>query len=90
MAGHGSPVWGVLFTDQGLNDLGSFLKPYLSTGPIGQYLYCKEAEMHLSYFRIVVESNNSDGTVFEMEAYIPHHYIKAVVAATEKRELGFT
>ena len=37
-----------------------------------------------------IRAIRSDGTVFEMEAYIPHHYIKAVVAATEKRKLGFT
>jgi hypothetical protein len=90
MPAQGPRVWGVLFTDQGLSDLGEFLKPYLSKGPIGEYLYCREAEMHLSYFRIIVESKNPDGTASEFEAYIPHHYIKAVVAATERRKLGFT
>jgi hypothetical protein len=85
----GSRVWGVLFTDQGLADLGEFLKPYLKSGPIGQYLYCKAAEMDLGYFRIIVETSNPDASTSEMEIYIPHHYIKAVVAATEKKKLGF-
>lgn len=89
MATRGSRVWGVLFTDQGLIDLGELLKPYLSTGAIGQYLYCKSAEMDLGYFRIIVEKANPDESTSEMEIYVPHHYIKAVVAAAEKRKLGF-
>jgi len=72
-----------------LIDLGELLKPYLSTGAIGQYLYCKSAEMDLGYFRIIVETTNPDKSTSEMEIYIPHHYIKAVVAATEKKKLGF-
>ena len=85
----GARVWGVLFTEKGLIDLGELLKPYLSTGAIGQYLYCKSAEMDLGYFRIIVETKNPDNSTTEMEIYIPHHYIKAVVAATEKKKLGF-
>ncbi len=59
MAKPGPRVWGVLFTDQGLVDLADILKPYLSTGAIGQYLYCKQVEMDLPYyFRIIVETTN--------------------------------
>lgn len=85
-----SRVWGVLFTDEGLRDLDGLLNGYLSTGPIGRYLYCKQAEMHLSYFRVVVESRDPDGSSVEMEMFIPHRYVKAVVAATDKKKLGFT
>lgn len=86
----GSRVWGVLFTDQGLVDLAGILKPYLSTGTIGQYLYCKQVEMDLPYyFRIIVETTNPDESSSEFEIYVPHHYIKSVVAATEKKNLGF-
>jgi hypothetical protein len=89
LTAQGSRVWGVLFTEQGLLELGELLKPYLSTGAIGQYLYCKSAEMDLGYFRIIVEKTNPDKSISEMEIYIPHHYIKAVVAATEEKKLGF-
>lgn len=86
----GPRVWGVLFTDQGLLDLGDILKPYLSTGRIGQYLYCKQVEMDLPYYvRIIVETTNPDKTSSEFEIYVPHHYVKGVIAATEQKKLGF-
>jgi hypothetical protein len=83
-------VWGVLFTDQGLIDLGEVLKPYLSTGRIGKYLYCEQVEMDLPYYiRIIVETTTSDGTSSDFEIHVPHHYVKSVVAATEQKTLGF-
>ena len=90
MSKPGPRVWGVLFTDPGLVDLADTLKPYLSTGAIGQYLYCKQVEMDLPYyFRIIVENTNPDESSPEIEIYVPHHYIKSVVAAAEKKNLGF-
>lgn len=86
----GSRVWGVLFTDQGLQDLESTLAPYLSTGRIGKYLYCKQVDMDMRhYFRIVVEHTNPDHSKVELEIFVPHQYIKSVVAATERKTLGF-
>jgi hypothetical protein len=85
-------VWGVLFTDAGLNDLGEALKPYLSEGSLGVYLYCKEVDMGRPYFRIVADYQNLDGSSFETEIYVPHHYIKFVVAGNEsniRKQIGF-
>ena len=83
-------VWGVLITDAGLNDLKEALKPYLSEGPIGPYLYCKHVDMAQPYyFRMVADYKNPDGSSFETEIYVPHHYIKFAVAGTKKTQIGF-
>jgi len=34
-----SKIYGVLLTNQGLQDLEQGLKPYYSEGPIGKYIY---------------------------------------------------
>lgn len=82
-------VWGVLFTDAGLNELGDALAPYLSKGSIGSYLYCKKVEMTQPFFHMVADYQNPDGPDFEAEIYVPYHYIKCVVAGTDKKKIGF-
>ena len=82
-------VGGVLFTDAGLNDLERALKPYLSKGEIGLYLYCKQVDMGNPYLRMIVDYQNPDGSTFETEIYVPHHYIKFIVAGHEKKQIGF-
>lgn len=82
-------VFGVLFTEEGLNELGPALKDYLSEGPIGKYLYCKEANFDGNYFHVVAECSNSDGSKFEADIYIPHRFVKIVVAATDHKRIGF-
>lgn len=82
-------VFGVLFTDEGLKQLEPALKEYLSHGPIGTYLYCKEANPDRNYFYLVVERQNPDGSLFEAEFFIPHYFIKLVVAGTERKHIGF-
>jgi hypothetical protein len=82
-------VYGVLFTEAGLEQLEPALKVYLSEGPIGKYLYCKEANPDRNYFYFVVERTNSDGSTFEAEFFVPHHFIKLVMAGTERKHIGF-
>jgi hypothetical protein len=60
-------VWGVLFTNAGLSELRDVLEPYLSTGSIGPYLYCKQVDMGNPYLRMIVDYRNPDGSTFETE-----------------------
>ena len=85
-------VWGVLFTDAGLNDLEKALKPYLNQGEIGSYIYCKQVDFGQPYLHIVADYRNPDNSTFETEMYIPYHYVKFIVAGNEpniKRQVGF-
>jgi hypothetical protein len=85
----GNRVWGVLFTDAGLDDLKDALKPYLREGLIGPYLYCKQVDMGNPYLRMIADYHNEDGSTFETEIYVPHHYIKFIVAGSENKQIGF-
>lgn len=84
-----SRIFGVLLTDEGVIELEPALKRYWSDGPIGKYIYCKEANPDRNYFHIVAECRNSDGSVLEADIFIPHRFIKVVVAATDRKTVGF-
>ena len=82
-------VWGVVFTEAVLDDLGEAIKPYLHKGSIGWYLYSKQVEMTQPFFRMVADYQNPDGSSYETEIYVPYHYIKFVVAAPDRKKIGF-
>ncbi len=82
-------IFGILFTDEGIAELGPALKDYWSEGAIGKYMYCKEANPDGNYFHAVAECTNKDGSRFEADIYIPHRFIKVVVAGTDRRQIGF-
>lgn len=82
-------VFGVLLTPQAWSDLSDALEPYTSQGPIGKYIYCQEVDPHGNYFVMVATSGNSDGTSFEAEISLPHHYVMCCVSAHEKSQIGF-
>ena len=84
-----SKVFGVLLTDQAWNDLTGALAPYTSEGQIGKYTYCKEVDAHGNYFTMVATCENPDGSSFQAEIFIPHHYFKCCVSASEKTQIGF-
>ena len=84
-----SKVYGVLLTDLGWNDLEVALKGYYSEGPDGKYIYCKNVHPDGHYFVMEAACKNPNGETFEAEISIPHHYIKFVVSASEKKQIGF-
>ena len=82
-------VFGLILTEEGLKELEAILKDYWTDGPMGKYLYCKEAHPDRNYFHIVAEAKNADGTKSEAEIYIPHRFVKVVVSATDRKHVGF-
>jgi hypothetical protein len=82
-------VFGVLLTDQAWVDLAEALKPYSSTGPIGQYIYCKNVFHDGPYFVMVTKCSNNDDSTFEAQISIPHYYVKFFVSAPDKSKIGF-
>lgn len=65
------------------------LKPYASEGAIGKYLYCKSVHPDGNYFSMEVTATNPDNSTFDAEISIPHRYVKFVIAAQDKRTIGF-
>jgi hypothetical protein len=79
----------LVLTADGLDELAPILKDYLQEGPIGRYLYCREAEPDRSYFRVVAECPKDDGSTIESEAFIPHRFIKIVISSPDRKHIGF-
>lgn len=84
-----SRQYGVLLTQEGLSELAPVLKDYWHEGVLGKYLSCKEANPDRNYLRVIAESPGRDGKSVETEIYIPHRYIKVVVAGTDHKHIGF-
>jgi hypothetical protein len=80
--------WGVMFTSAGLSELRDEFQLYLEEGPLGQYLLCQDVDMshqHLVRLRIIVDLQEPDNPVFELEYYVPYHYIKLIAAGGEEK-----
>ncbi len=82
-------IFGVLLNDEGWKELQEPLKPYTSEGAIGKYLYCKSVHPNGNYFSMEVTATNPDNSTFDAEISIPHRYVKFVIAAQDKRTIGF-
>lgn len=82
-------VFGVLLTEEAWKELEPALAPYALTGRIGKFFYCRQVDPSGHYFVMVTSQTNSDGTSFEAEISIPHHYVKLIIAASEKSHIGF-
>ena len=77
--------WGVVHTDDAINELGEDIKPYLTEGQHGLYLYCKDVDMSQPYLHMVADYRGQDCEPFELEIYVPHHYVK-LIASSAKQE----
>jgi len=82
-------VWGVILTDDAINELGEDIKPYLTEGQHGLYLFCKDVDMSQRYLHIVAEYQEPDCEPCELEIYVPHHYVKLIASSTDKNKIGF-
>lgn len=82
-------VYGVLLTDEGWAELSSALVAHISTGPIGRYVYCNSVKPDGPFCVLEVHSDNPDGSTFDAEISIPHRFVKLVVSAADKRQIGF-
>lgn len=84
--------YGVLLTDQGWDELGEALKPYVQNGPIGKYIYFKELTFTGSFISLTFTPNQvQDRIVTEMQIYIPSHFVKFVASAAGEnaKKIGF-
>lgn len=84
-----SRLFAIVLTTEGMEALEPVLKDYFSEGPLGRYLYCKEANPDRSYFHVVTESSAADGSTSEVEIFIPHRFVKVVVSSTDRKHIGF-
>lgn len=86
----GKRVYGVLLYDEAYTELAGAIDPYVSKGPIGNYIYCSLADTSGSYFRMIVDGKGRDGNSFEAEVQVPHRYVKFVVVFPQDANIGFS
>lgn len=79
----------LVLTADGLAELAPVVKDYLHEGPIGRYLYCREADPGRNYFHVVSERVKDDGSTIESEAFIPHRFVKVVISSPDRKHIGF-
>ena len=80
--------WGVLFTSAGLSELGEEFQPYLEEESIGPFMICKEVDIgHHHLVRIVIDWQDPTDPAFELEYYVPYHYIKLIASGSSKEKL---
>ena len=81
-------AWAVVLNDAGLNELGEELKPFLRKRAIGYSLLCKQVDLGQPYLHMVVDDPNPHGSPCALEIYVPHHYVKLIVAGPDRQQSG--
>ena len=83
-------VCGVLLYENAYKELGDAIKPYVSTGPIGKYIYCKCAKQNGSFLDMTFTPDMCDETVMvDMLISIPLHFVKFMASGSENLPIGF-
>lgn len=74
---------------QALEALGAAIKPYLSEGPAGPHLLCREVEAGGALIEVSMEGRDKDGNAVELELMIPTGFIRLVVSVRSDGDFGF-
>ncbi len=72
-----------------LETLGAAIKPYLTDGPQGMHLLCKEIDSGGAFFEMVLDSHAADGALVEVELMIPAAMVRLVISAHSEDAFGF-
>jgi len=84
-------ICGVLLTEQGLNELGKAIDPYLKEGAIGKYIYCAQAVQNGSFIDMTFEPSQTDGSVKDsILISIPVHFVKFMATGAKSLPIGFS
>ena len=81
-------VCGVILSQNAYSLLCEPLKPYLRTGPVGKYIYCKSAQQNGSFLDIKFSPEMHDG-VEEMLISIPIGFVLFIASAAKSLPIGF-
>lgn len=81
----------VLLYKEGYCELGDAIKPYISEGPIGTYIYCKTAQEHGSFLDMTFTPDMCADTVkVDMTISVPLRFVKFMAKVTEgSMPMGF-
>ena len=81
--------YAVFIHEGALEARGAAIKPYLSDGPQGVHLVCKEIDSGGAFFEMVLESHDTDGALIEVELMIPAAMVRLVISMHSEGAFGF-
>jgi len=80
----------VFFHPQALDVLGDAITPYLTDGPHGKFILCKEIDTGGAFCEMQIVANSADGKPMDVELMVPTGMIRLVIStAAADVEFGF-
>ncbi len=82
-------MFAVFFHPAALEALGEPIKPYLTEGPHGPHVVCREIDSGGAFFEILLDGTTADGRDVELELMIPSAMVLMVVSTHSDGAFGF-
>jgi hypothetical protein len=82
-------LYAVFIHHGALEALGEPIKPYLTNGPHGPHVVCREIDSGGAFFEMLLEGTGADGRPIELELMIPSSMVQMVVSTHSDGAFGF-
>lgn len=82
-------LYAVFFHPAALEALGEAIKPYLSDGPYGPHVVCREVDSGGAFFEMTIEGRDSEGRLIEVELMVPSAMVRMVLSTHSDGLFGF-
>ena len=82
-------LYAVFFHPAALEALGEAIKPYLSDGPYGPHVVCREVDSGGAFFEMTIEGRDSEGRLIEVEVMVPSAMVRMVLSTHSDGLFGF-
>ena len=82
-------LYAVFFHPTALDALGEPIKPYLSDGPYGLHVVCREIDSGGAFFEMTIEGRDSEDHIVEVELMIPSAMVRLVISTHSDGTFGF-
>jgi hypothetical protein len=83
-------LYAVFLHPGALEALGDAIKPYLSDGPHGRHIVCREIDSGGAFFEMLLEGTTADGKPIELELMVPSNMVQMVVSTHSDGVFGFS
>ena len=82
-------LYAVFIHPSALDALGEAIKHYLSDGPYGPHVVCREIDSGGAFFEMTLEGRDADGEQVEVELMIPTGMVRMVISTHSDEAFGF-
>lgn len=82
-------MYAVFMHPAALEALGEPMKPYLSDGPYGPHVMCREIDSGGAFFEMTIEGRDAENRPLEVELMVPSAMVRMVVSTHSDGLFGF-